>query len=655
MSEDRNFPACFGPYLRYAIATDFKHFKFFDDKTYKLYFLAEFKKFEGVGNFRKAMKDAGFPVQLGPANDKTPYATVHTGKAAVLDSSALKIWSDHVSRVELSLPLNPSDGEEARVLLERWTGDRSPGSLLIGMLDYGCPFAAAHFLRSSASTRVFAIWDQNQGKEPVEIYDQTNKKWMFGEVPKDFKFGLEFRRKSTTVAGSPQMGLDEWTGLHTTPTGSIDEDGCYADARFTPLKFRRSHGAHVMDLFAGRIPPASRVGFSKPGQDRRDPPSWQPGTDPACRADVVFVQFPENCIQDHTGVWLKAYVEDGIRYILSCADPKKKEHIVINLSYGLTTGPHDGTAELEAALAAVVAEFNASTGKHTLEIVVAAGNAYLSDGHVVFKGANATNDVEWTWRLPPDNTVLCFAEVWMKKADAGSAQVALISPSGATRPVGAPVDWSNNRMWLLEVGPTVAQPNTAADEHGDYTIKVTGIGKDVEVNAYVARTDPNMNMRTGAKASRFVDAQWEIKHSAAASHRRNDGEFDKTGSLVCRLGTFNGLATGQVAQLHVAGGYIIENGRGSSYSSAGPARGDPLVRRKGPDFALACDESYALAGIRAGGNRSGSVFRLIGTSAAAPQLARHVANPPFPPPHPTNVPTDAKGIAKRGGGNIEPP
>ena len=49
----------------------------------------------------------------------------------------------------------------------------------------------------------------------------------------------------------------------------------------------------------------------------------QPGTDPASSADVVFVQFSENCIRDATGVWLKAYVVDGIQYILSFADPTR--------------------------------------------------------------------------------------------------------------------------------------------------------------------------------------------------------------------------------------------------------------------------------------------------------------------------------------------
>jgi len=209
---------------------------------------------------------------------------------------------------------------------------------------------------------------------------------------------------------------------------------------------------------------------------------------------------------------------------------------------------------------------------------------------------------------------------------------------------------------LLEVGPTVAAPGIVANEHGDWTIKVDGIPENAEVHAYVARSDPNMGVRTGAKRSRFVDPKWELTRSAKASFTRVDGEFDKTGSLIHRDGTLNGIATAKKHRVHVAGGYVLADGRKSTFSSEGPAR---RGHRVGPDFALPCDESYALGGIRAGGNRSGAVFRLTGTSVAAPQLARQVTklarNLPIPPP--TNVPSpnDIVEIEKRGGGNLEPP
>ena len=112
-------------------------------------------------------------------------------------------------------------------------------------------------------------------------------------------------------------------------------------------------------------------------QDHRDPPSWAVGHDPASSADVVFVQFPEIGILDATGVWLKAYVLDGIQYILSLSGPNT-ESIIINLSYGPTTGPHDGTALLEDALSALVTQFNGTPNHPTLEDLFG-GRQFLSD------------------------------------------------------------------------------------------------------------------------------------------------------------------------------------------------------------------------------------------------------------------------------------
>jgi hypothetical protein len=669
MPKGNDYPKSFGPYLRYAISTDFKYFKFFDDKNFKLFLLVEFKDAGHAAAFEREMQDERLGVEFGPTDPKSRYATIRGFKAAV-GSPTFPSWNNHASRVELSLPVKPT----AEVLIRRATlRDRTasthpPTGVLIGLIDDGCPFAASHFVKfvggAAAGTRVRGIWDQNPNRSPIRVDNNTE----FGELlSADFNYGLEFLRDTQAPGmGLRKMGLNDWISLHSTAPGRVDEDGCYAEAGFKTLKRQRSHGAHVMDVLAGRIPLSARIG-------RRDPPSWQPGADPAASADVVFVQFAEDCIRDATGVWLKSYVVDGIYYILSFVDPNITKNVLVNVSYGPTTGPHDGTAELERALTDLVTIYNGSLGKPKLEIFLPAGNAYLSDGHVAFtNNTNQPADAEWTWRLPPDNTVLCFAEVWTDNASASGITVTLTSPSGAAfssttgpipPPMGAiplppytgvyaPLVWGGHTMWLLSVEPTIATSAVVA-EHGDWTVKVAGIGVNAEIHAYVARTDPNMGVRTGARRSYFVDPNWEVTRSAAASCMYANGEFDNTRSLVRRFGTLNGIATGMDASVHVAGGYIIANGRKSPYSSAGPARPGPYALRLGPDYVLPCDESYALGGIRAGGNRSGSVFRLIGTSVAAPQLARWAANPPIPPAN--DVPGTQDESYKRGGGNLGPP
>ena len=330
---------------------------------------------------------------------------------------------------------------------------------------------------------------------------------------------------------------------------------------------------------------------------------------------------------------------------------------------------------LEEALNALVTHYDGTQGKPELEIVLPAGNAYLSEGHVACVGPGTTQagGIEWMWRLPPDNSVLCFAEIWMSTNDASGVVVTLRSPSGlistsTTGPIPppngtpfpsftgayAPLTWGSSTVWLLAVEPTIATSGFVP-EHGDWMIRIDGVGANAKVHAYAARSDPNMDVRSGAKLSHFVDPKWQQTRSADASCNYANGEFDQAGSQIHRNGTLNGIATASVPAVHVAGGYIISNRRKSRYSSAGPARGGT---RYGPDYVLPSDESYALAGIRAGGNRSRAVFRLVGTSTAAPQLARQLAKLGsgllFPPP--TDVPslTDVAERERRGGGNIEP-
>jgi len=680
MADREQYPTSFGPYLRYAIDSDFENFstdfenfgnkfRFFDEDQFRLLLLVELKPDEDVGAFENAMNARGeFGTEFGPDVGETQYVTMRCLKAGVTDQErAFPIWRQYVSRVELSLPVMPSSPKEFNKktdLEHRYEqGADDPGSLLIGMLDDGCPFAAAHFLMTGPiSTRVRGIWDQNQHQQPVTINASV-----FGQKLTDFGYGLEYRRDFTPSLAPGKIGLDDWIGLHRSPTGLIDEDACYADAGFTSLKYQDAHGAHVMDLLAGKIPTSSRVGPFPPG-DRRDPPTWKPGTDDASRAEVVFVQFSDDNIRDATGVWLPAYAIHGIQYVLSFAKPNVTTNVTINLSYGPTTGPHDGLSELETALTALVADYDGTNGKPKLEVVLAAGNSYLTDGHVVFRRHHHQPDyVEWIWRLPPDNTVLCFSEVWMKTVHAGHVTVTLTSPSGdvydptilttsqSLAGVDKPLAWtSGDTMWRLQVKPTIAAAGIVA-EHGDWRIRVTGVDHHAAVHAYVARTDPNMNIHTGAKRSLFVDPEWERTRSGSAGCTHVHGEFDNSGSLVHRFGTLNGIATAEDSSVHVAGGYVLADGRKSPYSSAGPARSGPLAHRVGPDYLLPCDESYALQGIRAGGTRSGSVFRLIGTSAAAPQLARWVADASLPPP--TNVPSpgDTVEIEKRGAGDLAPP
>jgi hypothetical protein len=662
--------ACFGPYLRYAIATNFRNFvRFHKNQKFNLFLIIEFMDGVVCKDFADAMTQYKIKFRWTP-NYETRYFTAHADMDAVGDDTT-PIWESFVSRVELSLPMEEETELREHKLSRAPHRHKQSERILIGILDDGCPFAADRFLRKDGSggTRLLALWDQNPGRRSVDVEDERGGNWLFGQKLPEFGYGREYLRDSQRDKDGDYTGLNHWIKLHT-KLGLVDEDGCYADAGFDSLRFQESHGAHVMDVFAGPKPTSSRL-----SSDRIQPPTFACATDAASAADIVFVQFPKSCIEDASGVWLDAYVLDGMRYILLRAGAAY-DRVIVNISYGRTTGPHNGTALLEQALTEMVTQFDGTASdKPKLDIAVAVGNYYLTDSHVVFVKNEEARPIEWTWRLPPDNAAMCFAEIWMKNADA-KVSVTLTSPSGvkfnstvAMQPmdpagVEGGIFWGgDNTVWRLQVEATeiapkivcVDLPDNVVGEYGSYTITVSGVPPNAEVHGYVARTDPNMDVLPGAKPSYFVDPQWQNKQAASASCIYADGEFDNSGSFVSRYGTLNGIGTAENASVHVAGGYIASNERKSTYSSAGPARHGPLAYRTGPDFLLPCDESYALEGVPAGGNRSGVVFRLIGTSTAAPQLARWISREV--PLQPTGVPpsTDVEGIEQRGGGYLDPP
>jgi hypothetical protein len=105
-------------------------------------------------------------------------------------------------------------------------------------------------------------------------------------------------------------------------------------------------------------------------------------------------------------------------------------------------------------------------------------------------------------------------------------------------------------------------------------------------------------------------------------------------------GTLNGIGTGRTTE--VVAGYVSSRlpsdvaRKPSTYSSGGPSR----AARVGPDYAYPTDDSPVLHGRLAGGNRSGTVTRLVGTSFAAPMYALDLLYPalvrdlPAPNPKP---------------------
>ena len=124
-----------------------------------------------------------------------------------------------------------------------------------------------------------------------------------------------------------------------------------------------------------------------------------------------------------------------------------------------------------------------------------------------------------------------------------------------------------------------------------------------------------------AKASYLTDAGVEKQRFVAASDRYNEA----TGSAIRRAGTLSGIATG--ARIVCGRRVCVDD------EKTGPVlvlRSDQRFYRTGPDYAMVTDRSEARPGVRGAGVRTGTEFRLVGTSTAAPQLGRCLAAKALP-------------------------
>jgi hypothetical protein len=390
---------------------------------------------------------------------------------------------------------------------------------------------------------------------------------------------------------------------------------------------RVSHGAHVLSWLAGR-PPYVGGGFAN---------------DVASRCPLILVNLPHDAVNDPTGRWLGRYVVDGLDYMIEQAAAIRAKRLVVNISWGPQTGPHDGSSLLERALTQRIDHAKQQHGL-PVDMVLAAGNSRESRAHAQFDANTGCKDLGWV--VPPAGKAPSFLELWWPPGtDISQVQVTVTAPGGhilqlvgqgvTANPrahavgvvVAHPGVHDNARpMALLALNPTGA-PEQAAP-HGRWRIEVAGVGGAVGVvHVYVARQSENLGGRPQGPDSWMDDPTHDQQR-----FRRHPGPV-RNGHLVTREGTLSGLTSVQHAQVHVAAGATLYTKQATHYSSEGPAAGGAYLR---PDWAFPTDETEHLHGVLGAGSRPGSVLRLTGTSMAAPQLARMLANgtpPSRTPPH----------------------
>ena len=178
---------------------------------------------------------------------------------------------------------------------------------------------------------------------------------------------------------------------------------------------------------------------------------------------------------------------------------------------------------------------------------------------------------------------------------------------------------------LVRIAPTRSMDARQAQApHGQWTICLNNASGGVcGIHAYIGR----------------VQADRQSPHRGRQAHFVGRRPSERAGDLA---GTLNGHACGPeviVAGAHHANWFPYArspdgplHGHSTQYSGAGPSRG----ARKQPFASVAVDDGVVHSGRLGAGTRSAGLTRMTGTSAAAPLLARCLADdvPLSKPPPP---------------------
>jgi len=444
-----------------------------------------------------------------------------------------------------------------------------------------------------------------------------------------------------------------------TEGGRVDEAACYADPAvdMKPLAQRASHGAAVLGLMAG-LPQALPTKPRTVSPEGSEPP---PILDAAAQVPLVCVQLPTEQTQVSSGRWLAVNALDGLRYIMHTARHLKGGQVpklVVNVSYGAIAGPHDGTGMLESAMD----ELCQHAG-HDMAVVLAAGNTHgtrrplpseapadtvtgpyelqarMPSGvhaQAILKPGHSTR---LSLFIPPDKQFETYVEIWFKAqgdaappSDAGLADVAItltpphaiplpVATCPSITPYPAPPQppqaalyflqrvpqGSQGAMALLVVAATqISSSSRVYAPSGLWQIDILHHGKasphePLRVQAWVERDDTRVGVRR-PQSARFVPLA-----DGAQVNDHNTFSNIASGNQTFRAGALRNR--GYAARAPV-----------SDYSAQGPQAS------RGPEFSAFADDGEALDGVRVVGSQSGMLLRVNGTSMAAPQAARWLAN-----------------------------
>lgn len=441
--------------------------------------------------------------------------------------------------------------------------------VVIGVVDTGIDWTHNDFVDSGGNSRVLALWDQTVAGDAT------------CPAPSGFGTGRECSQATLTANLGTAACLTAPPGVGC-PVKSFDSNG---------------HGSHVAGIAGGD---GSEVGSGNPTT-----PGFYSGLAPKAQFIIVKTDF------------FNTSIINGVNYIIAkAASAAPGSPLVINLSLGENSGPHDGTDTFESPINAAAA---------TTPITVAMGNDQLGNPHadaVFTSGASKTFKINNVSNFSPMS-----AEFWHPSVDhytvTASVSCSASCPSSITRATGLSGTSSAN-------GVTITLDNDTA-----------GIGSDKQI--YVQVDDP---------AHIVTNITVQMTNTALGSTGRVDGYTDPSlsGTQFTTVGAIgvtvdsNGTLTEPASSPNVISaaaftskktwpslaGQAVDNsvtlGSIASFSDRGPNRANvqkPEIAAPGEYIISVKSKDYSPTNINITAEGKHTDFH--GTSQAAPAVCGAVA------------------------------
>ncbi len=480
-------------------------------------------------------------------------------------------------------------------------------TVVVAVIDDGNNFAHERFRLPGDRSRVDFAWVQDGA-------------WRGGDVP----FGAEWRRPEIEAAIAASGGVHERLMAD---LGLVD----FSRPGEGSLSRRVSHGTHMMDVAAG----------------------MPPGADGARRTRIISVQVPFLMTQDSSGTTYVPFVVAAVNYVLERVRLMSEKlgtalPVVINFSYAIAGGPHDGQQPMERHFdAAIRRHENTPTPsgldfKDKTALVLPAGNRLLLRGHAIkpSPGGGGLTRLDLPWRLQPGDQTSSYLETWLP-VSAVNPEIRIAPPGGSavtfsladgleqvltsgddvvgrlTVDLGA----EDRLRVVFAVAPSEINWVPRSPIHsGVWKIRVQAtLAEDEKIETWAQRDESPYRYRGNARETWIEDKKYQRFEPSGRPK-----ETDNPGAVVRRDGSLSGIATGRRA--YVVGGYIGRSAKPSRYSSAGSIRKEDPQPIKGPDLMAVADRSAVLPGVLAAGTTNNSVAAITGTSVAAPQITRDLAD-----------------------------